>query len=133
MELLITVKAYPSVSIRYGEAVCVAGVRLDTSTAVWGCLFPVAFRDRVAKAPFAAARLPRSRARGRGPGCRVPTHRRRTGGSAWRQPSLGSRRRLDGLDAPCDVWSSVTQRSDDCWCMSMRSGLGRQFVEARYP
>jgi hypothetical protein len=45
MELLVTVKAYPSVSMKYGEAVCVAGVRLDTPTPEWARLFPVAFRD----------------------------------------------------------------------------------------
>lgn len=45
MELLVTVKAYPSVSMKYGEAVCVAGVRLDTPTPQWVRLFPVAFRD----------------------------------------------------------------------------------------
>lgn len=45
MELLILVKAYPSVSMKYGEAVCVAGVRLDTPTPQWVRLFPVGFRD----------------------------------------------------------------------------------------
>lgn len=45
MELLILVKAYPSVSMKYGEAVCVAGVRLDTPSPEWVRLFPVAFRD----------------------------------------------------------------------------------------
>ena len=45
MELLVTVKAYPSVSTKYGEAVCVAGVRLDTATPEWVRLFPVGFRD----------------------------------------------------------------------------------------
>ncbi len=45
MELLVTVKAYPSVSMKYGEAVCVAGVRLDTPQPEWARLFPVAFRD----------------------------------------------------------------------------------------
>lgn len=44
-ELLVTVKAYPSVSTKYGEAVCVAGIRLDTPTPQWVRLFPVAFRD----------------------------------------------------------------------------------------
>jgi hypothetical protein len=45
MELLITVKAYPSVSMKYGEAVCVAGIRLDTTQPRWVRLFPVGFRD----------------------------------------------------------------------------------------
>src|SRR3954471_24261168 len=45
MNLLVLVKAYPSVSMKYGEAVCVAGVRLDTPKPEWVRLFPVAFRD----------------------------------------------------------------------------------------
>jgi hypothetical protein len=31
--------------MKYGESVCVAGVRLDTETPQWVRLFPVAFRD----------------------------------------------------------------------------------------
>jgi hypothetical protein len=42
---LVTVKAYPSVSTRYGEAVCVAGVRLDAEPHEWVRLFPVRFRE----------------------------------------------------------------------------------------
>lgn len=45
MELLATVGAYPSVSMKYGEAVCVAGVRLITPQPEWARLGPVAFRD----------------------------------------------------------------------------------------
>lgn len=45
MEVLVTVKAYPSISTKYSEAVCVAGVRLDTATPEWVRLFPVGFRD----------------------------------------------------------------------------------------
>jgi hypothetical protein len=45
LRLLVTVKAYPSVSTKYGEAICVAGVRLDTPTPEWVRLFPVRFRD----------------------------------------------------------------------------------------
>jgi hypothetical protein len=45
MRVLITVKAYPSISTKYGEAVCAAGVRLDTPTPEWVRLFPVRFRD----------------------------------------------------------------------------------------
>jgi hypothetical protein len=45
MEVLVTVKAYPTVSTKYGEAVCVAGVRLDTPEPEWVRLFPVRFRD----------------------------------------------------------------------------------------
>ena len=45
ISLLVTVKAYPAISQKYGETVCVAGVRTDTSTPQWVRLFPVAFRD----------------------------------------------------------------------------------------
>lgn len=45
MEVLVTVKAYPTISSKYGEAVCVAGVRLDGPAPEWIRLFPVAFRD----------------------------------------------------------------------------------------
>lgn len=45
VEMLVTVKAYPVVSQRYREAVCVAGVRTDTKTPEWVRLFPVCFRD----------------------------------------------------------------------------------------
>ena len=45
VELLVTVKAYPSISTKYGEAICVAGVRLDTPEPEWVRLFPVRFRE----------------------------------------------------------------------------------------
>lgn len=45
IRVLVTVKAYPSISTKYGESVCVAGVRLDTPTLQWVRLFPVRFRD----------------------------------------------------------------------------------------
>jgi hypothetical protein len=45
ISLLVTVKAYPAISQKYGEAVCVAGIRTDTPMPEWVRLFPVAFRD----------------------------------------------------------------------------------------
>ncbi len=45
MDVLVCVKAYPSLSQTYREAVCVAGVRLDTPSPEWVRLFPVQFRD----------------------------------------------------------------------------------------
>lgn len=44
-EVLITVKAYPQLSKKSGEVVCVAGVRLDRDKPEWIRLFPVPFRD----------------------------------------------------------------------------------------
>ena len=41
----MTVKAYPSVSTKYGESICVAGVRLDSPQREWVRLFPVRFRE----------------------------------------------------------------------------------------
>jgi hypothetical protein len=52
MDLLVLVKAYPSVSMKYGEAVCVAGVRLDAPRPEWVRLFPVGFRDLPAEQQF---------------------------------------------------------------------------------
>jgi len=44
--MAVTVKAYPVLSTKYQEAVCVAGVRSDTLfQARWVRLFPVQFRD----------------------------------------------------------------------------------------
>jgi len=44
IELVVTVKAYPSVSQKYGEAVCVAGIRSDVPPE-WVRLYPIQFRD----------------------------------------------------------------------------------------
>jgi len=45
MRVLVTVKSYPQMGFRQGEAVCVAGLRADVSPPVWVRLFPVPFRD----------------------------------------------------------------------------------------
>jgi hypothetical protein len=45
ISLLVTVKAYPAVSQKHGESVCVAGIRTDTPAPEWVRLFPVPFRD----------------------------------------------------------------------------------------
>lgn len=42
---MVTVKAYPTASVKYGEAVCVAGIRTDTEQPEWVRLYPVDFRD----------------------------------------------------------------------------------------
>lgn len=44
LTMLITVKAYPVIGRKIGEAVCVAGVSLDSEQAEWIRLFPVPFR-----------------------------------------------------------------------------------------
>ncbi len=44
-QVMVTVKAYPQLSKKSGEVVCVAGVRLDGSEPEWIRLFPVAYRD----------------------------------------------------------------------------------------
>lgn len=41
--ILVTVKAYPNLSRKYGETVCVAGIDLDTNK--WVRLYPIPFRD----------------------------------------------------------------------------------------
>lgn len=45
IQLVVTVKAYPSASVKYGETVCVAGIRTDTPSPRWVRLYPVDFRD----------------------------------------------------------------------------------------
>lgn len=45
IRVLITVKAYPTLSGRYKETVCVAGVRMDGERPAHVRLFPVPFRD----------------------------------------------------------------------------------------
>jgi hypothetical protein len=52
ISILVNVKAYPAVSEKYGEVVCVAGIRTDTETPTWVRLFPVAFRDMPFKQRF---------------------------------------------------------------------------------
>jgi len=49
---LVTVKAYPAISRKSGESVCVAGVRLDTPRPEWVRLFPVGFRALPADQQF---------------------------------------------------------------------------------
>lgn len=44
LDLIVTVKAYPQSSEKYGEAVCVAGIRLDAPPS-WVRLYPIEFRD----------------------------------------------------------------------------------------
>lgn len=53
MVVLATVKAYPAMSNRYGESVCVAGWRLDGDVPEWVRLFPVGFRALPADKQFA--------------------------------------------------------------------------------
>lgn len=45
LQVLVTVKAYPTLSDGFGESVCIAGVRVDTPRPSWVRLFPVAFRS----------------------------------------------------------------------------------------
>lgn len=45
IRLVVVVKAYPTASIKYGEAVCIAGIRTDTASPEWVRLYPVDFRD----------------------------------------------------------------------------------------
>lgn len=41
--VLVTVKAYPNPSKKYGETVCCAGI--DTATGEWVRLYPIPYRD----------------------------------------------------------------------------------------
>lgn len=44
IRVLVLVKAYPALSTKYGEVVCVAGVRTDGERPEWVRLWPVSFR-----------------------------------------------------------------------------------------
>ncbi len=52
-EILVVVKAYPVRTDGHGEAVCVAGVRLDTPKPEWIRVFPVPFRRLPPEQQFA--------------------------------------------------------------------------------
>jgi hypothetical protein len=53
IELMVTVKAYPNISQKYGEVVCVAGICTDRERPEWVRLFPVPFRDLELQDQFA--------------------------------------------------------------------------------
>lgn len=44
MRILVTVKAAPNPSAKYGETVCVAGLRVDLLRTTWVRLYPINFR-----------------------------------------------------------------------------------------
>jgi hypothetical protein len=50
--VLITVKASPQPSLRYGDTVCVAGIRIDKDEPSWIRLYPVPFRYMGAEQQF---------------------------------------------------------------------------------
>jgi hypothetical protein len=52
MRVLISVKAAPNPSERYGETVCVAGLRLDPESTGWVRLYPINFRELDTGAKF---------------------------------------------------------------------------------
>lgn len=52
MKVLVTVKAYPGLGHSVGEAICVAGVRLDGPSPEWIRLWPVTFRELPDSAKF---------------------------------------------------------------------------------
>lgn len=52
IRLVVTVKSYPQPSKKYGESVCVAGVRTDVPEPRWVRLYPVTFRDLPAELQF---------------------------------------------------------------------------------
>ncbi len=89
MDLLITVKAYPSISTKYGEAICVAGVRLDAPEPEFVRLFPVRFRDLPHTQQFRKYEVIRLRA------CKHSSDRRH---ETWR-PDVDSIERMDFLPA----------------------------------
>jgi hypothetical protein len=62
-DVLVTVKAYPQLSQKHGEVVCVAGVRVDTPDPTWIRLFPIDMRDLPWALRFKKYQLVRMRVR----------------------------------------------------------------------
>lgn len=52
LHLLITVKAAPNPSEKYGETVCVAGLRTDVLKPTWARLYPINFRHLASNETF---------------------------------------------------------------------------------
>jgi len=52
MQVMITVKAAPNPSERYGETVCVAGIRAEMTNPGWIRLYPINFRDLTSDETF---------------------------------------------------------------------------------
>ena len=52
MKVLITVKAAPNPSAKYGETVCIAGLRLDLDRLGWIRLYPLNFRELERRSRF---------------------------------------------------------------------------------
>jgi hypothetical protein len=52
MRVLVTVKAAPNPSEKYGETVCVAGLRIDPDATGWVRLYPINFRDLESDSAF---------------------------------------------------------------------------------
>lgn len=75
MELLVTVKAYPAISKKYGESVRVAGVSTDLEEPEWVRLFPVEYRDMPWSNRFKKYELVTLRARRNGTDQRPETWR----------------------------------------------------------
>lgn len=75
IEMLVVAKAYPTVSTKYNEAVCVAGIRLDTEEPEWVRLFPVPFRELPQHQQFGKYEVIRLRARRHGTDQRAETWR----------------------------------------------------------
>lgn len=52
IKMVVTVKAYPEISQKYGEVECVAGIRIDRKPHSWVRLWPMQFRDLPYKKRF---------------------------------------------------------------------------------
>lgn len=97
--ILVTVKAYPAISQRHGEVVCVAGIRLDSSPPIWIRLWPVEFRDlpfsqRFQKYQFISVAVDRSARDSRPESFRPVTETLVVGETIGTQRGWADRRRL---------------------------------------
>lgn len=106
MRVMITVKAAPNPSERYGETVCVAGIRLDLEHAGWVRLYPVNFRELDDRASFSKYDVVSVQAR--------PNHGDPRGES-WR-PVMETLRRESHLRSWADRWPHLADHVSDSMC-----------------
>jgi hypothetical protein len=106
MRVMITVKAAPNPSERYGETVCVAGIRIDPESEGWVRLYPVNFRELDDQASFRKYDVVSVQAR--------PNHGDPRGES-WR-PQMATLKREGHLDGWARRWPHLADHISDSMC-----------------
>jgi hypothetical protein len=126
MRVLVTVKAYPSITDKHGEAVCCAGVRLDTPAPEWVRLFPVPHRSTAPDQQFAKYDVIELRARRSGEDNRP---------ESW-QPNIDTLRRVGHLGSErgwADRGRHVEPLIGTTLCEARAAGVGGSSLVAFRP